>query len=905
MSANDDSFRNTGGRGRRTGEGLSQPRRKSDDKPARQDDSGGRPNNRPADRSGDRPGDRFDNRRPSRPGDRSDDRSERSSGGRTGDNRGDRRNDRPADRSGDRYDDRRPSRPGERRSSRPGDRHDDRPGDRSGDRRPSRPGERRDDRRNDRPGDRRNDRPGDRRNDRPGERRDDRRNDRPGERRDDRPGERRSPNAPRDRYGRPALRPEKREGDRAFVPGQRSAERNAERPRYTPRPFEVGAWPAAKALFPPLTAEALRILDMLPEALAKVWPLNSAHRRTLPDDVAQLSRLLTTERAGLDRPYWSSPASISAYLYYFLPWNLVRLTRVLASLPLPDPRSVAPQGGEALLVDVGSGPLTLPLALWLAKPEWRSAPLRVLALDTSSQPLELGKTLMEVLGELTGQPVWPVRVARAPLEHAVRQIAPLLSGGKVRPWLVSAANVLNELRFGKKRARGGSAIEDEDEFDSLDNEGVDLDGNPSAEGGEADKPEGCREDKLDGFLESLSPLFNHVGGADAPAAVGPSLLFVEPGTRLGGSTIMRLRQLAVDGGLTALSPCTHQLDCPLLRGQGGRTWCHFTFGSEGAPLWLEDISLAAGLGKNSLSLSPLLLAALPEAAPETGNPLPARVLSAPFVVPGLAGRARYACSSKGMLLLENAEALASGDSLAVTVVAGAPRDRKSGALLVSPPARPGAESVLTRRPDSQDGQNGQNGQDRRDGRDFRDGRDARDNREGREGRDNREGREGRDNRDNRDNRGQRPAPYRKDGDRKDGDRPAGRGQSDRPARAPHGERSQRDDRNGQGGRPPRPQGNDRPRRDDKQGRPDRPDRQDRSDRPNRSDRQDRNGRQDRQDRNSRGDQNRGPGRDRDGGQSRGPGRGRDGGQSRGPSRDKNGSRGGGQNKRSGPRGGKP
>ena len=902
MSANDDSFRNTGGRGRRTGEGLSQPRRKSDDKPARQDDSGGRPNNRPADRSGDRPGDRFDNRRPSRPGDRSDDRSERSSGGRTGDNRGDRRNDRPADRSGDRYDDRRPSRPGERRSSRPGDRHDDRPGDRSGDRRPSRPGERRDDRRNDRPGDRRNDRPGDRRNDRPGERRDDRRNDRPGERRDDRPGERRSPNAPRDRYGRPALRPEKREGDRAFVPGQRSAERNAERPRYTPRPFEVGAWPAAKALFPPLTAEALRILDMLPEALAKVWPLNSAHRRTLPDDVAQLSRLLTTERAGLDRPYWSSPASISAYLYYFLPWNLVRLTRVLASLPLPDPRSVAPQGGEALLVDVGSGPLTLPLALWLAKPEWRSAPLRVLALDTSSQPLELGKTLMEVLGELTGQPVWPVRVARAPLEHAVRQIAPLLSGGKVRPWLVSAANVLNELRFGKKRARGGSAIEEEDEFDSLDNEAVDFDGNPDAEGAEADKPEGCREDKLDSFLESLSPLFNHVGGADAPAAVGPSLLFVEPGTRLGGSTIMRLRQLAVDGGLTALSPCTHQLDCPLLRGQGGRTWCHFTFGSEGAPLWLEDISLAAGLGKNSLSLSPLLLAALPEAAPETGNPLPARVLSAPFVVPGLAGRARYACSSKGMLLLENAEALASGDSLAVTVVAGAPRDRKSGALLVSPPARPGAESVLTRRPDSQDGQNGQNGQDRRDGRDFRDGRDARDNREGREGRDNRDSREGRDNRDNRDNRGQRPAPYRKDGDRKDGDRPAGRGQSDRPARAPHGERSQRDDRNGQGGRPPRPQGNDRPRRDDKQGRPDRPDRQDRQDRP---DRQDRNGRQDRQDRNSRGDQNRGPGRDRDGGQSRGPGRGRDGGQSRGPSRDKNGSRGGGQNKRSGPRGGKP
>ena len=861
MSANDDFTRNTDGRGRRTGEGMSKPRRKPEDRPARQNDSGERGNDRPHNR----PGDRYEDRRPSRPGDRRDDRP--------GDRSGERRDDRPGGRSGDRYADRRPSRPGDRkddrRPSRPGDRRDDRPGDRSGERRDDRPG----DRSGDRYADRRPSRPGDRKDDRrpsrPGDRRDDRRDGRPGDRsgrggnrsaegaRDDR----RSPNTPRDRYGRPALRSDKRDGDRPFSPagqrnGERSAERQAERPRFTPRPFELGAWSAARAFFPPLSAETMRILDMLPDALAKVWPLNSAHRRTLPDDVAQLSRLLTTERSGLDRPYWSSPASISAYLYYFLPWNLVRLTRVLASLPLTDPRTVAPQGGEALLVDVGSGPLTLPLALWLAKPEWRSAPLRVLALDTSSQPLELGKTLMEVLGEMTGQPVWPVRVARAPLDQAVRQVAPLLSGGKARPWLVSACNVLNELRFGNKRSRGASAIEDEDEFDSLDNEDVDFDGNPATEGAEAEKPQGCRDDKLDSFLESLSPLFDRVGTAkaDSPAAVGPSLLFVEPGTRLGGSTIMRLRQLAVDGGLTALSPCTHQFDCPLLRGQGGRTWCHFTFGSEGAPSWLEDISLAAGLGKSGLTLSPLLLAALPEAQPESGNSVAARVLSAPFMVPGLSGRARYACSCKGMLLLENAEALASGDALTVALTPGAPRDRKSGALMVSPPACPGADSVPMRRPERQDWQDGQAKRDARDGRDGRDRRDARDDRGGRDNRDNREGR---DNRDNRDSRGQKPSPYRKDNDR-----PAGRGQSDRPARAPHGERSQRDDRNGQGGRPPRPQGNDRPRRDDRDGRPD--------------------SRQDRQDKNNRGGQNRAPSRGRDGGHSRD----------------------GGQNRRSGPRGGK-
>lgn len=722
------------------------------------------------------------------------------------------------------------------------------------DRNSGRQDDRRDNRRDGRASDRRDDKPGSRPNSRPGSRpsrgqderrdarRDGRREDHRDNRRDDRRQDGRSPNAPRDRYGRPAFRPEKREGDRDFAPGQRNFERQNQRP--AARSFESGAWPAARALFPPLSAETQRILDMLPEALAKVWPLNTAHKRSLPDDVAQLSRLLTTERAGLARPYWSSPASISAYLYYFLPWNLVRLTRLLASLPLADPRAVAPQGGEALLVDVGSGPLTLPLALWLARPEWRSAPVRVLAMDTSSQPLELGKTLMEVLGELTGQPVWPVRVARAPLDQVVRQAAPLLSGGRARPWLVSAANVLNELRFGKKRSRGASAIEDEDEFDSLDAEGMDIDGNPAAGEADGEKPEGCREDRLDSFLESLSPLFDHADSrgeatAGSPASVGPSLLFVEPGTRLGGSTIMRLRQLAVDGGLTALAPCTHQADCPLLRGQGGRTWCHFTFGSEGAPLWLEDLSQASGLGKSGLSLSPLLLAAMPEAEAQTSGSLPVRVLSAPFLVPGLAGRARYACSGKGILLLENAECLASGDELTVSIAAGAPRDRKSGALQVSPPAQQGGTPRPERRP----------------GADEQGRRPVPYNRDNREG-----GRDG-----------------TRDGTR-EGNRPAGKGYPDRPSRAPQGDRSQGDDRRGQGGRPPRPQGNDRPQRDDRSGRDDRrgrddrpdwkgrqdrqgqPDRSNRSDRSEGSDRPDRPNRQDRQDRNNR--------HDRPGGQDR-------------------------------------
>ena len=475
-----------------------------------------------------------------------------------------------------------------------------------------------------------------------------------------------------------------------------------------PRPAmaQSYAWKGAAPLFPPLTAEARAILDQLPEVLARVWPLSAAHRRSLPDDIARLSRLLTTERAALDRPYWSTPAFVSAYMYYFLPWNLVRLIRLLAAMPLPDPQAVVAQGGKALLIDTGSGPLTLPLALWLARPEWRQVPIQVLALDSSSQPLELGRSLLHEVAALTFHQPWQVQIVRAPLEQAARQAAPLLAGGQARPWLVSAANVLNELRFGKRSGRVSTLDSyDEDDaplmgrMDDPDMEGR-ADFDQSAEPDE--RPDDCRQERLARFLDALAPLFRSHGRSATDSAEGqssgPALLFVEPGTRLGGSTIMDLRHLAVEGGLTALAPCPHQAACPLLGGQGGRTWCHFTFGSEDAPRWLEDLSADAGLGKSGLSLAPLLLS--PVAAPEvaagqeqgrkTSGSMKARVLTAPFAVPGLAGRGRYACAACGLLLLEDAEGLPSGSLLEVQVPPDARRDAKSGARIVR---RPGSGAL--------------------------------------------------------------------------------------------------------------------------------------------------------------------------------------------------------------------
>lgn len=450
-------------------------------------------------------------------------------------------------------------------------------------------------------------------------------------------------------------------------------ERHAGRPSASP-------WPVTGTLFPPLDAAAQAALARLPEALERVRPLSAAHRRSLPEDIADLSRALTAERAELRRPYWSRPAFVSAYLYYFLPWNLVRLTRLFKGLPLPPPgRGEAP----ALLMDAGSGPLTVPLALWLARPEWRSAPVRVLALDSAAQPLELGRALFAAWGELLGEPVWPVRLERGPVESLAARALPLVRGDRARPWLVTAANVLNEVR----PARGGHsgvAARDEDAGDAWEAEAGDR-----------------VEEQLERLLEAWSPLLIPPArrGDDAADAAASALLLVEPGTRLGGTTMMRLREAALAGGLAAYAPCMHDRPCPLARG----AWCHFTFSPEGAPQWLAALSARAGLAKRSLSLSPLLLGpprserASGRSREEGATTPEARVLSSPFAVPGVRGQARYACATCGLALLEDAGALPCGARVRLSADAapggrdGAPRrDPRSGARIFAAPARSGA-----------------------------------------------------------------------------------------------------------------------------------------------------------------------------------------------------------------------
>ncbi|MDR2797539.1 MAG: rRNA methyltransferase, partial [Treponema sp.] len=293
-------------------------------------------------------------------------------------------------------------------------------------------------------------------------------------------------------------------------------------------------------LFPPLTPEVRRTLEELPRVIDQAFPLPRRFRVNLPRDVAELSRLLTSSRGERHDSYLSNKGLLSAYLRYFLPWNSYRLCRLLPGLPLQF------AAGDAI-TDLGSGPLTLVLALWIARPDLRQLPLEFRCLDRNAAVLDAGKGLFHALA---GVSPWMIKTIHAPLG------APIY-GPQAR--LVSALQVFNE-RF----------------------EGI-----PQADTRALQEA----ADKTSRFLSSL-------------VTASGSILVLEPGVPWSGEWIATLRRSLLTRGQGSYAPCPHQGLCPC---PGGKAkWCHFTFDTEDAPAALQTLSAAAGLPKERASLSFLL-----------------------------------------------------------------------------------------------------------------------------------------------------------------------------------------------------------------------------------------------------------------------------------------------------------
>jgi len=181
-----------------------------------------------------------------------------------------------------------------------------------------------------------------------------------------------------------------------------------------------------RSLFRPLEPKTRRLLDEIPALIDRVFPLPARFRPSLPKDVAELSRLLTSGRGERGLSYLSRPPLLSAYLRYFLPWNLYRLCRLLPGLDI----TLSP--GDRV-TDLGCGPLTFACALWICREDLRSVPLEFICVDQNRSALEAGKKFFSVLaGE---DSPWKINAVKGDLKTVTARNANL----------VCAVNVFNEM----------------------------------------------------------------------------------------------------------------------------------------------------------------------------------------------------------------------------------------------------------------------------------------------------------------------------------------------------------------------------------------------------------------------------------------------------------------------------
>ena len=130
-----------------------------------------------------------------------------------------------------------------------------------------------------------------------------------------------------------------------------------------------------------IPADAQKVLQNFDQIAQAALPANSKQLVALPKQIRELSHQMTDDRGSRRLGYMNEKTFLSAYIRYFVWWNLVRLTRLFANLDFGFLRD-----GDVCL-DIGSGPMTLVCALWLACPTLRQKKLVWYALDISQAAL--------------------------------------------------------------------------------------------------------------------------------------------------------------------------------------------------------------------------------------------------------------------------------------------------------------------------------------------------------------------------------------------------------------------------------------------------------------------------------------------------------------------------------------
>jgi hypothetical protein len=320
------------------------------------------------------------------------------------------------------------------------------------------------------------------------------------------------------------------------------------------------------AMFPRLCRETLSLLETVPGLVREIAPVPARFQKQTAANIRALSRLLTSEREQLTGRYMGRPAFHAAYLAFFLPWNLWRLCSLFEGGAFRSYFASLATLSSPVVSDFGSGPLTLPIALWISAPALRAKEITFYCYDINKEIMKTGMALFErIAAETSAAANWKIKC-----------IASSLSGAypAQKPALVTAVNVYNEL-YQKLKKNEDLAIFAEKEAARL----------------------------------------------AAVSAPGGSVLIVEPGVPRGGLFLSVLRAHLIEKGFSIKSPCTHEAACPMSTSKTedrAAKWCHFTFPADLAPRTFHALSRAAGLPKERGTLS-FLFAQKEEAAHSKQN----------------------------------------------------------------------------------------------------------------------------------------------------------------------------------------------------------------------------------------------------------------------------------------------
>ena len=389
------------------------------------------------------------------------------------------------------------------------------------------------------------------------------------------------------------------------------------------------------SLFGKLPEESQKIIESFDEIVQRVKPLNSKQLYRMPETIKELSHLLTDERNNRRMGYMNDIPTLSAYIRYFTWWNLVRLTPLFAGFETnPQSKELFEKlPEEPVFLDLGSGPLTVPIALWLGCPSLRLKKLTFYCLDTSQNALALGEEiLLSVMAKTykatPEQVEWNIIRVKGEIGTEIRKKADF----------ITCANMFNELYWNTS------------------------------------KP-------LEEVSKNYTNLLLSYGNEKT------SVLVIEPGVPRSGRFITLLRNSLIRKKMSILSPCPHMVDCPMEGKKGGK-WCHFTLLTDKAPRKLHKLSDSAKLTKDRASFSFVFASNIVEEEKLQDKELDIRVVSDPIRLPR-EKVGRYACSSLGLTLLEAPEkVLSSGDFVRVqhpkTYGKNQPQpriDRKSNAVI--------------------------------------------------------------------------------------------------------------------------------------------------------------------------------------------------------------------------------